>query len=236
MSVDEEEMNWQKLLQRRLWRFPNSTRFFRLLLRCVHPNIMLKISLEEHAGPQAYWHVNQGQVGRRIVGFFRPKSYRNTSLPWTVATRYNPQHLTWKSPASRLMTSTPSPAPDQEISTGLGMTVFPAIKLLKHQAGVGHLQLQQLKCEKNTVFSNIVFKWGNSPHFRSLSTLTPLTNWSSFHPWKTIRNTRLLKSFATEVVAAFEHRLPPLIRVQEELQRAVGLRQYPLLFSMGNPL
>ena len=50
------------------------------------------------------------------------------------------------------MTSTPSRAPDQEISTGLGMTVFPAIKLLKHQAGVGHLQLQQLKCEKNTVF------------------------------------------------------------------------------------
>ena len=67
MSVDEEEMNWQKLLQRRLWRFPNSTRFFRLLLRCVHRNIMLKIYLEEHAGPQAYWHVNQGQVGRRIL-------------------------------------------------------------------------------------------------------------------------------------------------------------------------
>ena len=34
---------------------------------------------------------------------------------------------------------------------------------------------------------------------------------------------RLLKSFGTEVVAALEHGLPPLIGVQEELQSPIGL-------------
>ena len=75
------------------------------------------------------------------------------------------------------------------------MAVLPPVILLQHEADVGHLR-------------QVVF----------VAPATPVETTGKKHlRW------RLLKSFATEVVATLKHGLPPLIGVQEELQSPIGL-------------
>ena len=87
------------------------------------------------------------------------------------------------------------------------MAVLLAIVLLQHQAGIGHLN-------GTSTFGLVHCDSGRQGELK-LSRKERVTI-----PRKAAG---LLKAFATEIIAALEHSLLPLIRVQEELQSPISL-------------